>query len=203
VNPIPDLISTFEEHDIRVFRTSIPHDEHFDGLAALVQGNPVIVLGKDWPGDRQRFTLAHELGHLVLEGRLAEGLDMELAANRFAGAFIVPEQAVRRALGNKRRWLEPRELWLLKQEYGLSMAGWLHRAQDVGVITDQVYKRLRQGFKERGWLEKEPFGRYPGEEPRVFEQLIYRALAEGLIGESKAAELMGKPLMQFHSERTA
>ncbi|WP_435105527.1 helix-turn-helix domain-containing protein [Arhodomonas sp. AD133] len=203
VNPIPDLIDTFEEHGIRVFRTSIPHDEHFDGLAALVQGSPVIVLGEEWPGDRQRFTLAHELGHLVLEGRLAESLDVELAANRFAGAFLVPEQAARRALGDKRHWLEPRELWLLKQEYGLSMAGWLHRARNLGIIPDQAYKRLRQEFKARGWLKKEPFGDYPGEQPRVFEQLVYRALAEDLIGESKAAELMGKPLMQFHTERTA
>jgi len=203
VNPIPDFIDTFEEHGIRVFRTSIAHDERFDGLAALVQGNPVVVLREDWPGDRQRFTLAYELGHLVLEGRMAEDLDMELAANRFAGAFLVPEKAARRALGNKRHWLEPRELWLLKQEYGLSMSGWLHRAQDLGIIPDHAYRRLRREFKARGWLKKEPFGDYPGEQPRVFEQLVYRALAEELIGESNAAELLGKPLMQFHSERTA
>ena len=53
-----------------------------------------------WPGndkarpERQRFTLAHELGHLMLEGRLADGLDEEKACNRFAGAFLAPRVAV-------------------------------------------------------------------------------------------------------------
>ena len=76
--------------------------ECFDGMAATVDGIPVVVVGRGWPGDRQRFTLAHELGHLVLHGRLASDVDEEAAANRFAGAFLAPADEVRKELGEKR-----------------------------------------------------------------------------------------------------
>ena len=79
-NPISDLIDTLEERGIKVFLSNALHGDKFDGLAARVGGTPIIVVGRDWPGDRQRFTLVHELGHLALAGRLAEHLDDELAA---------------------------------------------------------------------------------------------------------------------------
>lgn len=201
VNPIPDLTDTLEERGFKVFRSTISHQAQFDGLAARVNGAPVVVVGAEWPGDRQRFTLAHELGHLVVGDRLAAGLDVEKAVNRFAGAFLAPEPVVRKALGDRRQWLEPRELYLLKQEYGLSMNGWLHRAQDLGIINDHTYGKLRRFFKDRGWDKREPFDQLQPEEARLFPQLVYRALAEDLISESKAAELLGQPLMAFHSTR--
>ena len=69
-------------------------------------------------GDRQRFTLAHELGHLVLHGRLAEGIDEEKACNQFAGAFLLPKSGVLQHLGTFRRHLELQELFLLKVIFG-------------------------------------------------------------------------------------
>lgn len=200
LNPIPDLTDTLEERGIKVFQTALGQRERFDGLAAQVDGSPLVVVGADWPGDRQRFTMAHELGHLVLAGRLSDGLDTERAVNRFAGAFLAPADRVRRALGHGRNWLEPRELALLKQEFGLSMGGWLHRAQDLQIITDATYRKLRRLFADRGWDRQEPFGDLPGEMPRLFPQLVYRALGQDLISESKAAELLGKSLMTFHAE---
>jgi predicted HTH domain antitoxin len=41
----------------------------------------------------------------------------------------------------------------------------------------------------------------PQEHPRLFDQLVYRALAEQYISEGKAAELLGIPMMRFHKER--
>jgi hypothetical protein len=51
-------------------------------------------------------------------------------------------------------------------------------------------------------LGLQPDPQYKSEEPRGFEQLVYRALAEDLIGESKAAELLGLPLSEFVAQRT-
>lgn len=201
LNPIPDLTDTLEERGIKVFQTEALHENMFDGLAAHVDGTPVIVLGKGWPGDRQRFTLAHELGHLLLKSRLAPKLDEEAAANRFAGAFLVPEFEVRKELGERRTWLEPNELCVLKKTYGLSMQGWMHRANDLGILSDINYRRMAQFFSTRGWRKKEPCEDYPREQPKLFEQLVFRALAEDLISESKAAELLKKPLTEFRSIR--
>ncbi len=67
---IPYLADTLEDHDIVVLTTDCDRSAKFDGLAATVSNVPVVVVGSHWPGDRQRFTLAHELGHL---GRTSGG----------------------------------------------------------------------------------------------------------------------------------
>jgi len=201
MNPVPDLTDTLEERGLKVFLTSALHDNAFDGLAARVDDMPVVVLGKGWPGDRQRFTLAHELGHLVLKGRLSAELDEEKAANRFAGAFLAPDSEVRKELGEHRTRLEPNELAVLKKTYGLSMQGWMHRANDLGILSHGHYQEMVRFFSARGWRKTEPGEQYPGEEPKLFEQLVFRALAEDLISESKAAELMNCSLSKFRSMR--
>lgn len=200
-NPIPELTDTLEERGIKVFQTNRFHGDRFDGLAAAVNGMPIIVVGADWPGDRQRFTLAHELGHLLLKGRLGGALDEEKASNRFAGAFLVAKSEAFKELGQRRRWLEPQELCVLKKVYGLSMGGWIHRANDLGILSDTHYQTIARLFRVRGWHKKEPCEDYPREKTQLFTQLVYHALAEDLISETKAAELLRVPLMQFHSLR--
>jgi len=199
-DPIPVLTDMLEERGIKVFQSQAINDR-FDGMAASVDGIPVIVVGRGWPGDRQRFTLAHELGHLVLHGRLAEGVEEEAAANRFAGAFLAPADEVRKELGEKRVWLEPGELAVLKKAYGLSMQGWMHRAKDLGILPDVHYVEMRKFFNSRGWHKKEPGEQFPREEPQLFDQLVYRALGQDLISESKAAELMRMSVTEFQKKR--
>jgi len=200
IDPIPVMTDMLEERGIKVIQSdAIPG--HFDGLACKVDGTPVVAVSAFAPGDRQRFTMAHELGHLVLNGRLAEDLDVEAAANRFAGAFLAPASEVRKELGEKRDWLEPRELAALKQAYGLSMQGWMHRAKDLGILPGHAYTEMRKYFSTQGWTKTEPGEQYRQERPQLFEQLVYRALSQDLISESKAAELLRMPLSQFQKER--
>jgi Zn-dependent peptidase ImmA (M78 family)/DNA-binding XRE family transcriptional regulator len=201
LNPIPDFIDMLESKGIKVFITRFDEHKHFDGLAAQVNNSPVIVVGKHWPGDRQRFTLAHELGHLVLKDRFSKKLDEEVACNRFAGVFLVPSENVFNALGKKRTWLEPQELLLLKLDWGLSMGGWVHRANDLGILSNGHMQETWSYFRKRGWKEKEPGPQYPQDKTYLFTQLVYRALAEDIIGESKAAELLGMSLMKLHACR--
>lgn len=200
IDPIPVLTDMLEERGIKVFQSQAIND-WFDGMAATVDGIPVVVVGRGWPGDRQRFTLAHELGHLVLQGRLAPDVEEEAAANRFAGAFLAPADEVRKELGEKRVWLEPRELEVLKKTYGLSMQGWMHRAKDLGILPDTHYVEMRKFFSSRGWNKTEPGEQYPPERPQLFDQLVYRALGQDLISESKAAELLRMPLTEFQKKR--
>ena len=202
-NPILDLTGTLEERGIKIFQTEALHGGKFDGLACIVNGSPIIVVGTKWPGDRQRFTIAHELGHLILDGRISsELLDKEeKLAHRFAGAFLAPASEVVKELGNRRSWFEPRELCVLKKAYGLSMGGWLHRAQDLSIVSNAVYTGMVKMFRKHGWHKQEPCDEYPREEPQVFIQLVFHALAEDFISESKAAELMGKSLMEFRKLR--
>lgn len=201
-NPIPDLIDTLEEHGIRVITVPGDEEEIFDGLSATCcDGMPVVVVGSRWPGDRQRFTLAHELGHLVVHGRLAGNMDEEKAANRFAGAFLAPRDAIYKTLGRKRKLLELQELVLLKAEYGMSVQGLLYRAGDLEILSQGASRGMWTFLRNNNLYDKELGEPYPPEQTRLFKQRVYRAMAEELIGESKAAELLGIPLIELRQCR--
>lgn len=205
LNPIGDLTDTLETLGLLVIVVD-EENSGFSGLTARARTSdermyPIVAVSSRWPGDRQRFTLAHELGHLLLTGRLHAEVDEEKACDRFAGAFLAPKAAVVQLLGQSRRGLEWQELYALKHEFGLSMAGWLQRAKQCGVITDAVHLAMWKRFSSKGWRKSEPGDPVPREHPRLFEQLVYRALGEQYVSESKAAELLGIPMMRFHRER--
>lgn len=201
LNPIPDLVDTLESKGVMIISTDVESKKKFDGLAGNIGNTPVVVISSHQPGDRQRFTLAHELGHLVLHGRLAEEVDEEKACNYFAGAFLLPREALLQHLGPNRRALEAQELYMLKHEFGISMMAILMRAGQCDVISDNLQKQYYMKFNKAGWRTAEPGNPYPNEETYLFKQLIYRALGEEYIGESKAAELIGMSLSSFHKER--
>jgi Zn-dependent peptidase ImmA (M78 family)/transcriptional regulator with XRE-family HTH domain len=197
-NPIPDMIDTLESHGVMVISTGLEGSEKFDGLAGEVSGIPMVVVSANKPGDRQRFTLAHELGHLVINGR-APDLDEEKACNRFAGAFLLPKESLVGQIGESRHALEAQELYLLKHEFGISMMAILMRLADCQVITANQKKNYYIAWSK--WRKTEPGEQYPAENTFLFKQLVYRALGEEYIGESKAAELLQMSLSSFHRER--
>jgi len=206
MDPIDNLIEVLEGQGIKVCQIDIEDDTgDLDAAHFMADGDiPVIALvrtmgGANVPGDRQRFTLAHELGHIML--RPPEGADGEGLANRFAGAFLVPRAMVLQELGPRRTELGIHELYLLKLKYGLSMQGWIHRAEDLGIISAPRAKRLRQVFDRRGWRVTEPGEQLRWEDPTArLKRLVLRAVAEEVITPSRAAELLGKPWSQFVQE---
>ena len=201
VNPLPDLIDLLESKGILVIISQEEKADQFDGLMAHIDDQPVIVISDCWPGCRQRFTLAHELGHLILHNLLPEHIDAEKACNRFASAFLLPAQEVFQHLGETRSYIEFQELYLLKQEYGLSMQACLYRLADLGVISESKRRRIFIQFSKNGWRKQEPGNPYPQERTRLFQQLVFRALAEEIISESKAAELLQISVMALHKQR--
>lgn len=191
--PIENLIQVFEDNFIAI--GLVQGFEHFNACTLRVNGAPVIATRHDIPGDRQRFNLAHELGHLVLQIHLT--LDPEKAAHRFAGAFLVPEKVARRELGSKRKKISDNELHLLKHKYGLSMQAWIYRAQDLGIITQSSARRIFHIFRKNGWHRREPGRTYSPEKPSRLRHLVLRALAEDIISRSRAEDLLGEPLEDF------
>jgi len=163
-----------------------------DGLVGCVftvgENVPVIAVAKGIPGDRERFTIAHELGHLLIDEE--NGGYPESFFDRFAGAFLVPRECAFRELGLKRKTLGRHELEILKRKYGLSMKGWIHRAHDLGIIPDGYAEKCFRFFKNSGFDLTEPGEQVPFEEPSRLQRLVFRALVENLVSESKAADLL-------------
>jgi Zn-dependent peptidase ImmA (M78 family)/DNA-binding XRE family transcriptional regulator len=194
LDSIESLVDALEEHGVKVYL--VDASDGFDACSFRAGDNmPVIAVRDDVPGDRQRFDLAHELGHLVLEP--APHVDVEKAAHRFAGAFLVPEPVVRAELGERRRTLSPYELHMLKHRYGLSMQAWIYRAGDLGILSPAATRGLFRDFRRRRWHKREPGDQIPQEKPKRLQRLVMRALAEDLVSRSRAAELLGEPLNEF------
>ncbi len=197
LTPMESLVEVLEDRGIKV--GLVGGHEDFDALTFWADDNmPVIVVKRDLPGDRQRFNLAHELGHLILEP--AGDVDIEDAAYRFAGAFLVPEPVARFELGDHRQTLDLHELHLLKHKYGLSMQAWIYRAKDLDILSESAATQLFKQFRQQGWRRREPGDQIPLEEPGRLKRLVIRALAEDMMSQSRAAELLGMPLAQFWQE---
>ncbi len=205
MSPIANLTGTLERLGLLVIVVD-EENPGFSGLTATARTGdgrsyPVVAVSSRWPGDRQRFTLAHELGHLLLSGRLAANVNEENACHRFAGTFLVPKVAVTSLLGRHRREVEWPELYGLKHEFGMSMAACLERAKQCDLVSDADYLVMWKRFSAKGWRKAEPGDPVSQEHPQLFEQLVFRALAGQYISESKAAELLGLPMMHFHRKR--
>jgi Zn-dependent peptidase ImmA (M78 family) len=99
--------------------------------------------------------------------------------------------------GRTRRSLDAYELLLLKQKYGMSMAAWIYRAKDLGILSDHDAQRQWQGFSGRGWRKQEPGEPLPSEEPQRMVRMVRRLLAEDVISRSRAKELMGERIALF------
>ncbi|WP_405444682.1 ImmA/IrrE family metallo-endopeptidase [Streptomyces erythrochromogenes] len=103
---------------------------------------------------RQRFTVAHELGHLVLHRGRPLILDTgtrvnfrdsvssmatdreEMEANRFAAALLAPETMVRRAVREIQFTTAEGLVKELAQRFGVSATAMNYRLLNLGIISD-------------------------------------------------------------------
>lgn len=161
-----------------------------DGLSGWVNETiPLALVNTSTAPERRRYTLAHELGHMVMQPTAEHAAKGELLAQRFAAAFLVPAATARCELGVRRHHLSLNELALLKRKHGLSMSGWAHRAHDLGIIDEGHRNALCRAFVRNGWKKQEPSVFHGWEEPTRLEQLVLHAVAEGIITETQAKQL--------------
>ncbi len=190
LNPIESMTQILEDNGGIILEQETDNSD-FDGLSGIANNVfPVIIRKNEAAIDRARFNLAHELGHLYLEGEELSAKEEERFANRFASSFLVPKQMVYNELGEKRNSISLEELAILKRKYGMSMQAWIYRAHELGVISDSLYRKICISFNSRGWKKKEP-GEYKGEEKATkLRQMVLRALSESIITPIKANEII-------------
>ncbi len=203
IDPIPNMTELLEEKGLKVLIEELP--DRVSGLNCLVKGKdipdglPVIIVNRCFPLERRRLTLAHELAHRIFE---PDGLDpktLEKAAQRFAGAFLIPKKHLENEAGRVRQSFGYQELISLKRLYRVSGTALLIRLRDTGIISESTLTYAFQSIA-RTWRTQEPHPLekkgYEGkwEPAKRFERLCYRALAEDLISLPKATELLRYPL---------
>lgn len=167
--PIKDLTSLLEQAGV-IVGVSDFNGASVSGLTVRVPGlPPVVLVNSAHPADRLRFTLAHELGHLVMHASPSPSMEDE--ANEFAAAFLMPEQDISEAFRGRKVTLAL--LADLKLMWRVSMQALLIRAKSCGFIDYNQSRYLWQQLSAKGWRINEPAELdFPQEEGKVLKSII-------------------------------
>jgi Zn-dependent peptidase ImmA (M78 family)/DNA-binding XRE family transcriptional regulator len=152
---INNLTQVLEENGLFLVNFDF-NTERVDGMSILANGKfPIIFSNKRSLGDRQRFTLAYELGHLVmhLQTNPTFTRDISHEANEFAAEFLMPEKDIK---GDFKDGVTLNILADLKRKWKVSMQALLYRANDIGIITDNQKRYLVNQFNSMNIRRREP-----------------------------------------------
>ncbi|WP_417481605.1 XRE family transcriptional regulator [Maricaulis sp.] len=140
------------------------------GLTMNVPGlQPIIVINRSMPADRMRFTLAHELGHLIMHRFPTP--QMEKEADAFASELLMPVDDIRPAFVGRK--IDLKLLGALKPEWKVSMGSLLMKAKTVGALSTNQATYLWKQMSARGYRLKEPAGLdFEPEKATVLEDLL-------------------------------
>lgn len=204
--------SAVEAKGVLVFQTSDVELEEMRGTCIPDQPLPVILLnGKDAPHGRI-FSMLHEFAHILLHAgghltsrmigeRSPEEQPLEVAANAFAAAALLPERAFRLAVESHRAAMQgdDQSLRQLAQRLKVSPEAILRRMTTLGLTTEGVYRRKREAWGSRVWYIAAPT---TGGGPRVevktiakdgrgYTRLVLDAHDQRLISTSAASDYLG------------
>ena len=149
--PIKNLFALLEDAGCIV----VPCDfgPKIDAISQWVpDSSPMIFINRNKPMDRLRFSVAHELGHLVMHSR-APTDQMEPEADAFAAEFLMPASEITAQIPRR---LRLSDLATLKGIWKVSMAAILKRAETLNRITERQYRYLWMQMGKHGYRSKEP-----------------------------------------------
>jgi Zn-dependent peptidase ImmA (M78 family)/DNA-binding XRE family transcriptional regulator len=208
--PIKHLIHAVEKAGVFVIALpfSVAHFDAFSAWAGADELRPVIVLVGGAPSDRVRYSMAHEIGHLVLH-QAKRGLPAALhqEADQFAGEFLLPEAAMRREVTSP---VTLTSIAQLKVRWGVSMQALIQSARRLDIITERQQKYLYTQMAARGWRTEEPSNLAPSaEKPRLFRKMLerYFETPDAKLDSRRIAEAfslspqMVKDIVEAHAER--
>ena len=123
------------------------------GMTFKIPGHPpLVLLNSTHPADRMRFTLAHELGHIVMHRFPTPTMEDE--ANEFASNFLMPDEDIKDAFVGRKITLEL--LASLKPEWRVAMQALLMKTKSLKILTPNQERYLWSQISARGWRMSEP-----------------------------------------------
>lgn len=166
--PIRNLIGQLEKNGVFVFELDL-RLEQFDAVSFYSHRSECgfILVNKNFPVDRKRFTLAHELGHIIMH-RSSPSPKAEDEANMFASEFLMPTHSIQDELKGVNFW----DLKDLKEKWGVSMAALIMKAKAVKGIDEYKAKSLFVRLSQNGYRKKEPDCGLPEEQPTLMKDLF-------------------------------
>ena len=185
LGPVQNLVAAVESAGGIIWRVPFG-TRQMDAVSHWSTPHPILLLNSEASGDRVRFSLAHEIGHLVMH-RIPNP-DMEREADHFAAELLMPEREVRSDLIR----LDLVKAAQLKAYWKVSMAALVMRGRDLGVITPGRAKGLFVELSRMGFRTREPV-EIPIEEPTVLESLVDLHRTEHGYTDAELVILSGTP----------
>lgn len=198
--PISNISNLLEKNGVRIIKIDFGFNYNHAGLSGWAENKtiPVIVVNDSQKDiSRRRFTILHELGHLLLI--MHKSLDIETIeriCDAFAGAVLLPYETLIQEFGRNRTAITMSELIRIKELYGISIKAIMVRANVIQLISYEAYAKWKEYY-----FSHSDYGQYFGaEEPQKFTQMLYRCLSEKKIGFDKAAKLSYKAEEELRQE---
>lgn len=187
--PIGHVIHAIEKSGVLVLSLPLGF-EKIDAFSARVgeePKRPVIVVCRIVSGDRVRWSVTHELAHIVLHSdRPQLRAEDHREADQFAAEFLLPEVAMRQELTAP---VTLSSVAVLKPKWGVAMQSLMRRAFDLSIISERQYRHLFEEIGARGWRMREPPNLdVPIERPRALRQVAEIAYGNPINYSRLAAE---------------
>jgi Zn-dependent peptidase ImmA (M78 family)/transcriptional regulator with XRE-family HTH domain len=192
--PIDHLVHTVERAGVAVFVIPLAAEYHdsFSSWSGADLSVPVIAMFTGTTGDRIRWSIAHELAHLVLH-RTPQGSPkiIEKQADWFASEFLLPSEVL---VDEIPRPVNLVTLAPLKQRWGVSLQALVIKARSLGFMTDHEVSGMWAQLTRLGWRKREPQELdVPAERPRALRRLMELLYGEAVDLRKASSELNYKP----------
>jgi Zn-dependent peptidase ImmA (M78 family)/transcriptional regulator with XRE-family HTH domain len=187
---IDNLTRIIEDKGIIIVNFNFGTDRVDSRTVITEEGQPIIFVNKTLLGDRLRFSLAYELGHIIMHHCAMPSMDRDIGheANLFAAELLVPEVPFRK---DSKEGVSFDLLGRLKVKWGVSMQSIVYRADDLEIITDNQKRYLIQQFNQLKIRKREP-QEYdvPKEQPQLLRSLLTQYKTKNKADVAKMAELL-------------
>jgi len=195
--PIQNLTGVLEDAAIAVKMHDVD-TRAFSGInLPVAKIHYVILVNSGMPWDRIRWTLAHELGHIVMHSLPTPNMEEE--ADRFAAEFLMPSQMIRTELSE----VSLESLASLKPRWKVAISALLKKALSLNRITERKYRYLWMQMGRLGWrLREPPELTPPAENPCFIRRLIDCHLQVLRYSLGELSELVGmyrEEFVEFYS----
>ncbi|MDO5826153.1 MAG: ImmA/IrrE family metallo-endopeptidase [Methanosphaera sp.] len=177
-------------------------DGYISGSSYKTKGQNIIFINSNHPLGRQRFTLAHELYHLLYEDKfikcdMTSSHEIEEMANQFASCLLMSNGALLNyeRENNIEKW-DLDAIISTEQFFQISHKAMLRRLLMLDKITDKEYDDLLPGIihnaRQRGYSDKlyRPYVDNDNFIMGNYIKLINQTYEDNLISEGKRDELL-------------
>lgn len=162
--PLKDIVGILENKGIifsQIFSRKSCSYKGIDAFSSWKNGTPYILFNLiQKSAVRTRYSICHELGHLILHSSISQDDSLKKAvidfadrqADRFAAAFLLPATSFPKDIhGSSLTMLEP-----VKRKWGVAFSTIIKRCEALNLLTDNQIDYLKRQMTTKKYWHKEP-----------------------------------------------